>query len=88
MKCILQALAISLLIHVIYVVGTLSLGFIKTLIYRPDIETAWTQIDALQSSVAFGVTFSSYIIMLSFVCGFLVCWAALFVIQKRRRGFV
>lgn len=88
MKIILQALATSLIIHVIYIVGTLSLGFIKTLIYRPDIETAWTQTDALQNSVAFGVAFSPYIIVLSFVCGFLVCWGALFVIQKRRRSFV
>ncbi|WP_255415312.1 hypothetical protein [Sporosarcina sp. BI001-red] len=40
MKIIIQAIVASLVIHVIYLVGMLSSGFIKTLIYRPDIETA------------------------------------------------
>ncbi|MCM3757152.1 hypothetical protein M3197_06575 [Sporosarcina aquimarina] len=82
MKIIFQAIVASLVIHVIYIVGMLSSGFIKTLIYKPDIETAWKKIDIIQSEVAFGVTFSPYIIVLSFVSGTLVCWCFLLFIQK------
>lgn len=87
MKIIIQAIVASLVIHVIYLVGMLSSGFIKTLIYRPDIETAWKKIDILKSEVAFGVTFSPYIIVLSFVSGTLVCWCFLLFIQKKSKSF-
>ncbi|MBD7906715.1 hypothetical protein [Sporosarcina gallistercoris] len=88
MKIIVQAIAASLLIHVIYMFGTLLLGFIQTLIYRPDIETAWKQIDNLQSQAVFGVTFSPYIMIVSLASIAFVCWFVLLFVQKKSGRFV
>ncbi|MGG0642991.1 hypothetical protein ABE021_03440 [Sporosarcina gallistercoris] len=83
MKIIAQAVSASFLIHIIYIFGTLLLGFIQTLIYRPNIETAWRQLDNLQSQVVFGASFSPYIVLLSFVTIAFFCWFILLFIQKK-----
>ncbi len=38
LKTIIQSLVISFMIHVIYIVGTVVVGYIKTRNYKPDIE--------------------------------------------------
>ncbi len=38
LKTIIQSLGISFIIHLIYIVGTVVFGYIKTRNYKPDIE--------------------------------------------------
>lgn len=88
MKIIAQAVAASFLIHVIYLFGTLLLGFIQTLIFRPNIETAWRQLDNLQSQVVFGASISPFIVVFSFVTISFFCWFFLLFIQKKSNRIV
>ena len=48
MKTVIQSLVISFVIHLIYIVGTMVVGYIKTSNYKPDIENNWGNIKTLQ----------------------------------------
>lgn len=88
MKIIFQAIASSILIHLVYMLGTMLVGFIQTLIYRPDLETAWKQLDNLQNEAVFGITFSPYLMIVSIVSFAFVCWIILLVVQKKDDRFM
>ncbi|MED3987073.1 hypothetical protein P4646_23900 [Peribacillus simplex] len=57
MKVVLQAIIGSISIHVIYVVVMMLVGYIKTKNYKPDVESAWDNVETLQNEVEIvGVT--------------------------------
>ncbi|WP_395537098.1 hypothetical protein [Klebsiella pneumoniae] len=53
MKLVLQVLIGSIAIPIVYFVGMMLVGYIKTRNYKPDIANAWDNVDTLQSEVVF-----------------------------------
>ena len=64
MKTIIQSLVISIIIHVIYLLGTVGVSYIKTIFYKPDYPA---EVEILQSKVAFGTVGSPLFFLVSFV---------------------
>lgn len=64
---IIQSLFISFVIHLIYIVGTMTVGYVKTRNYKPDSESKWENIEMLQNKVAFGVVGSPLFYLFSFI---------------------
>ncbi|MBA9028842.1 hypothetical protein [Peribacillus huizhouensis] len=58
MKIILQAFIGSVIIHLVYIVCTMVVGYVKTKYYKPDIASKWDKVDYLQNEVAFGMVIS------------------------------
>ncbi|WP_144555263.1 hypothetical protein [Bacillus sp. X1(2014)] len=73
MKTIIQSLVISIVIHLIYIVGTLVVGYIKTKSYMPDIENKWENVETLQNEVAFGAVGSPLFFLFTFIVVALIC---------------
>ncbi|MCH4827581.1 hypothetical protein [Planococcus halocryophilus] len=62
---------------------TFAVGYVKTLNYKPDWEAVWTNVENLQSEVAFGYAPSSYLYVGSFLVTVLACG----IILKRHEKF-
>ena len=82
MKTVIQSLVISFVIHLIYIVGTMGVNYIKTRNYEPDIENNWGDIKTLQNEVAFGVVSSPLLLLFTFVGVALIC--RLIIISYRK----
>lgn len=67
MKILFQAVLGSLIIHVIYFLSTILIGFIKTVNYKPDLVANWEHVAVLQNEVAFGMVFSPVMFLFTFV---------------------
>ena len=50
-----QSLLFSLIVHLLYLAGTIGLGYIKTIYYVPDVVNAYQEVQYLQNEIAFGV---------------------------------
>lgn len=74
LKTIIQSLVISSVIHLIYIVGTLIVGYIKTRNYKPDIANRWGKVETLQNEVAFGAVGSPLFFLFTFIGVALICW--------------
>ncbi|MBM7618535.1 quinol-cytochrome oxidoreductase complex cytochrome b subunit [Bacillus tianshenii] len=61
-----QALGISFIIHLIYFLGTWMVGYLKTRNYNPSIANGWTEVEMLQSEVAFGAVASPLFMLSTF----------------------
>ena len=77
MKTVVYSLGISLAVHLIYLVGTVAIGYIKTRNHKIDLEGGWENVEIIQSEVAFGMTGSPLIFLftffvLSIICGLLI----------------
>jgi menaquinol-cytochrome c reductase cytochrome b subunit len=55
-RTIKQAFIFSAIIHGLFLLGTIALGYIRTSYYVPDIVNAYQSVDYLQNEVAFGVS--------------------------------
>ncbi|MCM3117280.1 hypothetical protein M3610_18555 [Neobacillus sp. MER 74] len=73
MKTIIQSLVISFVIHLIYIAGTLVVGYIKTRSYKPVIDNKWENIETLQNEVAFGAVGSPVYFLFTFIVVALIC---------------
>ncbi|OIK12336.1 hypothetical protein [Bacillus sp. MUM 13] len=73
MKSIIQSLVISFVIHLVYIFGTMAVGYIKTMNYKPVMEKKWGNIETLQSEVAFGVLGSPLFFVFTFIGVALFC---------------
>lgn len=67
MKLFIQAAIASIAIHIIYFVGILLIGYIKTMNFTPDIEGSWESVHPLQNEVAFGMTGSPVFFLFTFL---------------------
>lgn len=85
MKLFKQAAACSIAIHVIYFLGVLLIGYIKTMNYTPDIEGSWKSVNTLQNEVAFGVAGSPFLFIFTFI-GITVFCEMVIVLYRRLRG--
>lgn len=82
LKTIIQSLVISFVIHLIYIVGTVGVGYIKTRNYKPDIENKWENIETLQNEVSFGMVGSPLFFVFTFIGVALIC--GLIIISYRK----
>ncbi|TWT25983.1 hypothetical protein [Planomicrobium sp. CPCC 101110] len=67
MKRFMYALLAAAAIQLIYFVAEFASGYVKALMFRPNIANAWESAEMLQSEVAFGGTFSPFLIPAAFV---------------------
>ncbi|BDG36155.1 MULTISPECIES: hypothetical protein [Anoxybacillaceae] len=67
MKTAVQAVFISLMIHMLYIAVTIGIGCWETKIYQPNIVNAWERVYMLQNEVVFGHTGSPVVYLFSFV---------------------
>jgi hypothetical protein len=86
MKLFIQAAIGSIAIHVIYFVGILMIGYIKTMNYTPDIEGSWKSVDMLQNEVAFGMTGSPFFFLFTFIGVTIFCQVAIVFYRKAKRA--
>ncbi|MDQ0245104.1 menaquinol-cytochrome c reductase cytochrome b subunit [Bacillus fengqiuensis] len=82
MKIMFQAFIGSIVIHFIYFVGMMLIGYIKTKYYKPDIASAWDEVETLQSEVAFGKVISPYFYLLSITGVTVICGIIIFSYKK------
>ncbi len=82
MKILIQACIASLVIHLIYIVSSTVLGYIKTLNYRPDVAGKWDEIEFLQNEVAFGMVISPMFYIISFIGVAIICGLILFLYKS------
>lgn len=68
-----KALLGATAIHGIYFVTTFAVGYIKTMNYKPDWDVAWSQVEYLQSEVAFGYAPSPFWYVGTFLGTMLAC---------------
>jgi len=81
-KTVLQAFIGSIVIHIVYIVGMVLVSYIKTRNYKPDIESSWDKVEALQNEVAFGKVNSPSLYLLTFIGVTLVCGIIILVYKK------
>ncbi|MHA6260049.1 hypothetical protein ACXYMX_09040 [Sporosarcina sp. CAU 1771] len=55
MKLVIQAFIVSIVIHLVYIFGSIGIGYIKTKFYKPQISGEWERVDYLQNEVSFGM---------------------------------
>ncbi|WP_227397076.1 hypothetical protein [Jeotgalibacillus aurantiacus] len=76
MKIITQSLIISFVIHVVYFLGTVGIGYIKTMNYVPDVEHYRGNIEIYENEVAFGVARSPFLFLFTFIGVAVICGIA------------
>lgn len=82
MKIVWQALIGAAAVHVIYFTTTFVIGYVKTVIYRPNIAMDWENVDMLQNEVAFGHTASPFFYLCTFLGTALLCGLLLISYKK------
>jgi L-asparagine transporter-like permease len=85
MKTIIKTLIISFVIHFIYIVGVLVVGYLQTRNYKSDIENAWDNVGVLQNEVAFGVIGSPFILLYTFIGVALISGLTFFLYSKAKK---
>jgi menaquinol-cytochrome c reductase cytochrome b subunit len=79
---IVQAIIGSVIVHMIYFISTMIIGYIKTKRYVPDIDSAWESVNKLQKEVEFGRTASPILYLGSFVGVAVICGLVIFLMKK------
>ncbi|MGN1401572.1 MAG: hypothetical protein ACI4XL_08735 [Bacillus sp. (in: firmicutes)] len=82
MRIVLQSMVISFVVHIIYLVGAVGIGYVQTLNYKPDIGGEWENLHILSSHTAFGYTGFPYVLLFTFFGVALVSWFSLLLGKK------
>lgn len=82
MKTICQALLGAAAAHLLYFAAVFSVGYVKTITYRPNIPNAWENAENLQSTAAFGYAVSPVIYLGTFIAATVVCMLLLLGYKK------
>jgi hypothetical protein len=82
MKVIIRALLASLLIHAVYILSMILIGYFQTKAYVPGKAIAFHKIDLLQNEVAFGVVVSPLFGVFSFSGVAVVCGIGFLLYKK------
>lgn len=85
MKTIRLALLLSAALHVIYVVATFGIGFIRTLNYEPDIIAETDNVTMLQNEVTLGTTGSPLIYVFTWIGLAVLLALGMFTAQRIRQ---
>ncbi|MFC6037821.1 hypothetical protein ACFPYN_00010 [Paenisporosarcina macmurdoensis] len=78
MKVVLQAFMGSIAVHVVYIVGMVLVGYIKTRNYKPDIASAWDKVETLQNEVVFVKVNSPFLYLFTFLGVAVICGIIIF----------
>ncbi|MFA9560153.1 hypothetical protein ACERII_22820 [Evansella sp. AB-rgal1] len=78
MKLVFQAIICSIIIHVVYISSIIFVGYIKTRNYVPDIASSYESVEYLQNEVTFGVVFSPFFFLFTFVGVAAICGCILY----------
>jgi len=81
-KTVLQAVMSSVIIHLVYIVGQMVVGYIKTRNYKLDIVSARDKGETLQNDVVFGKAISPFIYLLTFIGVTVICGIFIFLYKK------
>jgi len=81
-KLVLQAIIGSIVIHVVYSMGMMLVGYIKTKNYKPDFASAWDNVETLQSEVVFSKGSSPFLYLLTFLGVAVICGIIIFSYKK------
>ncbi|WP_394119905.1 hypothetical protein [Planococcus donghaensis] len=73
MKTIWLALLGAVIVHLLYFAAVFSVGYVKTITYRPNIPKAWENAENLQSTAAFGYAVSPIIYFGTFSAATVAC---------------
>lgn len=86
MKLILQGALISCLLHILYFVGNILIGFWKTSTFEPEIINSFENVTMLQNEVVIGTVREGfpYMYIFTFIGATIVCSILLYVLKKRR----
>ena len=84
MKLLMQALFFSLVLHIIHFVTMMTIGYIKTKRYEPDIDSAWNNAERLTNNVSIGTSVSPYSYMVSILIGTVICALIIAVVNRNR----
>ncbi|MEH7383367.1 hypothetical protein V7138_23105 [Bacillus sp. JJ1533] len=77
-----QAFIASVMIHFIYFVCTVGIGYIKTKFFNPDISSEWEKVEYLQNEVVFGMVISPFIFVYSLVGITIICGIIIYPYKK------
>ena len=91
MKILLKVFIGSLIIFVIFIVYMmleLLVGYTKTKLYNPDIQSKWESVDVLQNEVSFGMIISPFFLLFSFLLMAIICVIIIFFYEKLFRNKV
>jgi len=81
-----RAILISTALHLLYVIATFGIGFIRTLNYTPDIISEADNVTSLQSEVAIGTTGSPLIYVLTWIGLAVLLALGMFTAQRIRQA--
>ncbi|ADC51548.1 hypothetical protein BpOF4_17535 [Alkalihalophilus pseudofirmus OF4] len=83
MKVVIQACIASLIIHVVYLMGTLGFGYLQTKFYEPNLVGQWEKVDHLQSEVGFGgVVIPPFLYAFTFVGMAIISGVIIFLLKR------
>lgn len=81
MKTVLQSFMASIILHIIYILGTIGIGYLKTMYYKPDLQGEEYH---LQNKVAFGMVISPYVYLISLLI-VSILYANIIVLYKKMK---
>ena len=84
LRLFLQAVIFSIVIHVIYIGGSLVHGLSQTWNFVPDIENAYENVTVLQNEVSFGYVGSPMYLVFTFIVMALIGAAAIQLLKRIR----
>jgi hypothetical protein len=85
MKTVLQAVIASIILHIIYILSIIGIGYIKTIYYKPDMQG---EVYLLQNEVAFGTVISPYAYIISLLGVSIICASIIFLYKKIKRRYL
>jgi hypothetical protein len=86
LKIVRNAMFASLVLHLLYLVAMILVGYIKTINYEPDFSSNWEDIHVLQNEVAFGSIVSPLFFLITFTGVAVICGYLLFFLAKARES--
>lgn len=82
MKLLWQAAVGAMLVHMLYWATAFLIGYVKTMMYQPNIEALFGNEQVVQAEVSFGYTLSPLWYGASFFVATLVFWSLLAMYKK------
>lgn len=85
MKITKRAMLISTALHLMYLIVTFGIGFIRTLNYTPDIIAEADNVTSLQSEVAIGTTGTPFVYVFTWIGLTIVLAIGMLTVQRIRQ---
>lgn len=86
MKLTIQAIIASLILHIIYAITMIGIGYIQTINYKPDFSNE--NVVMLQNEVAFGFVYSPSVLIVTFLGAAVICGLIISFYQKMKKNAV